>query len=41
MLLDESTNKESEASTSTESAESKLIIHHWEIYCFDELYVSV
>ena len=32
------------ASTSRESAESKLIVfivHDWEMYCLDELYVSV
>ena len=44
MHPNESTDKGSEASTSRESAEGKLIVfivHDWEIYCLDELYVSV
>ena len=44
MRPNESTDIGSEASTSRESAESKLIVvivHDWEIYCLDELYVFV
>ena len=44
MHPNESTDKGSEGSTSRESAEGKLIVfivHDWEIYCLDELYVSV
>ena len=40
MRPNESTDIGSEASTSRESAESKLIVfivHDWEIYCLDDL----
>ena len=44
MRPNESTDIGIEASTSRELAEGKLIVFivdNWEIYCLDELYVSV